>query len=177
MHSPRNSIRMITAKIGQRYRIIKLKTFFLLKCAVRHAVTSSSIFFTPITLDTRRQVAIAAIGIITEFVRKSKKSRNCIPMIFTPASGPYPREERLPRTSMITPTYQCGLLSAPFQAHPERSIQHFRSEQSNWSVPQTVPAQRTKFPISGSQSHTCKDFRDRDKHQGRSCLQCIRISA
>lgn len=29
-----------------------------------------------------------AMGIMTEFVRKSKKSSSCIPMIFTPASGP-----------------------------------------------------------------------------------------
>ena len=95
--------RMIIAKIGQRYRIIKLKTFFLLNVP-SPCRTSSSIFFTPITLEISSQVANAAIGIITEFVRKSKKSRNCIPMIFTQASGPYPREERLPRTSMIAPT-------------------------------------------------------------------------
>ena len=40
------------------------------------------------TRETSRQVAMAAIGIMTEFVRKSKKSRNCIPMTVTPASGP-----------------------------------------------------------------------------------------
>ena len=87
--------RIIAAKIGQRYLIIKLNTFFLLKDAPS-SVTSSSIFFTPITLEIRRQVVSAAIGIITEFVRKSKKSRNCIPMIFTKPSGPYPREESFP---------------------------------------------------------------------------------
>ena len=43
---------------------------------------------TPMTRETSRQVAMAAIGIMTEFVRKSKKSRNCIPMTVTPASGP-----------------------------------------------------------------------------------------
>ena len=43
---------------------------------------------TPMTLETRRQVATAAMGIITELVRKSKKSRNCIPMISTAARGP-----------------------------------------------------------------------------------------
>ena len=79
--------RMIAAKIGQRYLIIKLKIFFLLKVPSPRT-TSSSIFFSPITLEIRRHVAIAAIGIITELVRKSKKSRNCIPMIFTHASGP-----------------------------------------------------------------------------------------
>ena len=78
--------RMIAAKIGQRYWIIKLKILFLRKVPPSCS-TSSSIFFVPTTLDIRRQVAIAAIGIMTEFVRKSKKSRNCIPMIFTNPSG------------------------------------------------------------------------------------------
>ena len=50
--------------------------------------TSSSMRSTPITRETSRQVAIAAIGIMTELVRKSKKSRNCMPMTVTPASGP-----------------------------------------------------------------------------------------
>ena len=42
----------------------------------------------PNDTGTSRQVAMAAMGIITELVRKSKKSRNCMPMIVTPASGP-----------------------------------------------------------------------------------------
>ena len=50
--------RMITAKIGQRYLIIKLKIFFLFETFLPQEVTSSSIFFTPITLDIRRQVAM-----------------------------------------------------------------------------------------------------------------------
>lgn len=45
-------------------------------------------FATPMTLETRRQVAMAAIGIITEFVRKSKKSRNCMPRMVTEENGP-----------------------------------------------------------------------------------------
>ena len=93
--------RMITAKIGQRYRIIKLKTFFLLNVP-SPCRTSSSIFFTPITLEIRRQVANAAIGIITEFVRKSKKSKNCIPRIFTESQIPYPKEDAVPITSITT---------------------------------------------------------------------------
>ena len=40
------------------------------------------------TRDTSRQVAMAAIGIMTELVKKSKKSKNCIPNTVTPASGP-----------------------------------------------------------------------------------------
>ena len=39
------------------------------------------------TLDTSRQVAIAAIGIMTELVRKSKKSRNCIPITVEPSEA------------------------------------------------------------------------------------------
>ena len=80
--------RMIAAKIGQRYLIIKLKIYFLRKVPPS-ATTSSSIFSTPTFLEIKRQVASAAIGIMTELVRKSKKSRNCIPMIFTKPSGPY----------------------------------------------------------------------------------------
>ena len=95
-------IKMIAAKIGQRYLIIKTK-IFLRRNGIPLCVTSSSILSTPITLETSRQVANAAIGIITEFVRKSKKSRNCMPMILMPASGPYPREERLPRIRIMAP--------------------------------------------------------------------------
>lgn len=73
-------IRITAAKIGHRYLIIKLKIFFRLKVPFSWVI-SSSIFLTPITRDTSRQVAMAATGIITEFVRKSKKSRNCIPSI------------------------------------------------------------------------------------------------
>ena len=79
--------KMIPAKIGHRYCIIKAKIFFLWNFPPPY-VTSSSIFLIPTTLDTNRQIAIAAIGIITELVRKSKKSKNCIPMIFTFARGP-----------------------------------------------------------------------------------------
>ena len=40
------------------------------------------------TRETSRQVAMAAMGIMTELVRKSKKSKNCMPIIVTLASGP-----------------------------------------------------------------------------------------
>ena len=36
----------------------------------------------------QRQMVMAAMGIMTELVRKSKKSKNCIPNTVTPASGP-----------------------------------------------------------------------------------------
>ena len=57
--------------------IMKLNTAFLLKGA-SFRITSAAIPSTPITLTTKRQVAIAAMGIITELVRKSKKSRKGI---------------------------------------------------------------------------------------------------
>ena len=101
--------KMIPAKIGHRYCIINRKTFLLLNVPPPY-VTSSSILFTPTTLETKRQVAIAAIGIITEFVRKSKKSKNCMPIILMPTNGPYPSEDKLPSAIMITPTKTVALL-------------------------------------------------------------------
>ena len=95
-------IKMIAAKIGHRYLIIKQKIAFRLKGWPSFVISASN-FSTPTTFDIRRQVAIAAIGIITEFVIKSKKSRNCIPRILKFASGPYPRQESVPRRIMITP--------------------------------------------------------------------------
>ena len=79
--------RMISANTGQRYWIMTRKIFFLRK-RLSPWMISSSIFATPMTLETRRQVAMAATGIITEFVRKSKKSRNCMPRMVTEESGP-----------------------------------------------------------------------------------------
>lgn len=69
-------IRIIAAKIGQMYLIITQKIFFL-RNVPSPCKTSASTALIPAALDTRRQIMIAAIGIITEFVRKSKKSRNC----------------------------------------------------------------------------------------------------
>ena len=132
---------MIAAKIGQRYWIIKLKIFFLRK-VLSPRRTSFSIRFTPITLDTRRQVAIAAIGIITELVRKSKKSRNCIPIIFTNPSGPYPREERLPRIIMMTPTRTVDFLRLHFS--------------SSWKV-ETALSVRAIELVSAAQSTRTKN--------------------
>ena len=79
--------RIITAKMGQRYLIIMLKTFFLRKLPLSSR-TSSSIFPTPTIRVINRQVVKAAIGIMTEFVIKSKKSRNCMPVILILARGP-----------------------------------------------------------------------------------------
>ena len=80
-------IRIMAAKMGHRYWIMKLK-IFLRRKGLPPSVTYSSIFCTPITRDTSRQIAMAAMGIMTELMKKSKKSRNCIPNTVTPASGP-----------------------------------------------------------------------------------------
>ena len=95
-------IKINAAKIGHKYRIIKQNIFFL-RNVPPSWVTSSSIRFTPTTFDTNRHVAMAAIGIITVLVRKSKKSRNCIPIIVTLARGPYPKADRLPTAIISTP--------------------------------------------------------------------------
>ena len=102
-------IRIIAAKIGQMYLIITQKIFFL-RNVPSPCKTSASTALIPAALDTRRQIMIAAIGIITEFVRKSKKSRNCIPISFTQDNGPYPIQDKVPRPSMITPTKTTAFL-------------------------------------------------------------------
>ena len=159
---------MIPAKIGHRYCIINRKTFLLLNVPPPY-VTSSSILFTPTTLEIKRQVAIAAIGIMTEFVRKSKKSKNCMPMIFTFARGPYPSEDRLPSAIMITPQSTVDF----FRLHPSSS--------SNVDTALSVSAielvsaakkykQEEHYSRKSSKSHTCKNFWDCNKHQCRSSL-------
>ena len=79
--------KMMNAKIGHKYWIMKLNIFLRLN-AFPSCVISASIFSKPTTLETKIQMAIAAIGIMTEFVKKSKKSKNRIPMIVTLDNGP-----------------------------------------------------------------------------------------
>ena len=79
--------KMMNAKIGHKYWIMKLNIFLRLN-AFPSCVISASIFSNPTTLEAKIQMAIAAIGIMTEFVKKSKKSKNCIPMIVTLDNGP-----------------------------------------------------------------------------------------
>lgn len=66
--------RMISAKIGHRYFIITTNIFFLRNLLSPWQI-SSSILSIPTTRDTSRLVTNAAIGIITEFVRKSNRSK------------------------------------------------------------------------------------------------------
>ena len=65
--------------------------FFLRKeedCSI-----SSEIFLNPTTLRIKKQVAKAASGIITEFVRKSKKSRKSNPKIVILLHAPNPKDD------------------------------------------------------------------------------------
>ena len=80
-------MRMTAAKTGHRTRIMALNTRSRRK-EQPFRVTSRAMRSTPMTRETRMQLAMAAMGIMTELVRKSKKSRNCIPMMVTFARGP-----------------------------------------------------------------------------------------
>lgn len=117
---------------------------------------SSSILSTPTTFDTRRQVAIAAIGIITEFVMKSKKSRNCIPRILKFARGPYPRQESVPSSNITIPMNTVDFYGSSV-VHLRTSKQHFLSVRSNLSQLQTVLIRKYNTDRS-SKSHVCKTF-------------------
>ena len=63
---------------------------------------SSSIRSSPTTLKISRQVAAAAMGIMTELVRKSKKESRSMPSGATPESRLKPRQDRVPRGSMMS---------------------------------------------------------------------------
>lgn len=89
-------IRQIVAK----YLINTLYSFFLRNgedCSISFSIPSI-----PTTRRIRIQVASAASGIITEFVIKSKKSRKFIPKIRMKSRSPYPMEDAVPSTIMIT---------------------------------------------------------------------------
>ena len=86
---------------GARQRINRLYIFLRLKAD--DFSTSSSIRLSPTTRVTKKQVARAAMGIIRELVRKSKKSRMDIPKRETKSRTPKPRAEAESRKKMITP--------------------------------------------------------------------------
>ena len=79
--------RITIRKIGLRYRIVNSKIFLLRKvCPLFY--TSRTICPVPILLVTIRQIQSAAMGIMTEFVRKSEKSRKAIPASLIITNGP-----------------------------------------------------------------------------------------
>ena len=67
--------------------MVKLKIPFRLKGCPSFS-TSSSTALVPMRMVTISQMQKAAIGIMTELVRKSEKSRNCMPMILINPRGP-----------------------------------------------------------------------------------------
>ena len=74
--------------------------FFLLNaddCSISLAILSN-----PTVRTIRKHVASAASGIITEFVRKSKKSRLAIPKNWMKSNAPYPIEDNVPITIITT---------------------------------------------------------------------------
>ena len=97
---PIELISIIKMQIGAKYFKKKLYSFFLRK--FEDISTYSEIFLNPTILIIRIQVERAAIGIIIEFVKKSKKSKNDIPKIFTKSKTPYPSDDAEPITSITT---------------------------------------------------------------------------
>ena len=79
-------------------------------------MTSSSIADGFSTQPMKMQVAAAMIGISTEFVMKSKKSRNWKPAKVsvrkrrTSPQGPYPSAENVERNRMIAPVKNVAAL-------------------------------------------------------------------
>ena len=63
--------KIMNAKIGHKYWIMKLNIFLRLN-EFPSCVISASIFSKPTTLETKIQMAIAAIGIMTEFVKNQR---------------------------------------------------------------------------------------------------------
>ena len=122
-------------------RIIKTKIFFLANVAP-HLVISSSTASSPIARTTYRHMKIAAMGIITELVMKSKKSRNCIPMIFTSAHGPYPMQDRVPRATMMTPI---------------TTVESFRFHPSSSSKVDTAASVRAMADVSAAKNTSRKN--------------------
>ena len=72
--------------------------------------TSFEILSRPTAFTTKTQVANAATGIISELVRKSKKSSISMPKILTKDKPLYPRDERDPSTTMIIATRPVALV-------------------------------------------------------------------
>ena len=90
--------RITIRQIGARYFRKKLYNFFLPNlddCSISFAILSK-----PTTLITRKHVASAASGIITEFVIKSKKSRKFMPNILMKSRIPLKESRNYLRVSL-----------------------------------------------------------------------------
>ena len=119
---------------------------------------------------------MAAIGIITELVRKSKKSRNCMPMMVTFAKGPYPRQDKEPRDTMITAITMVDFLRPQYN-----SSSKVETALSVSAMELVIAANNTskknRIPIPVPRPILAKYFWNGNKHQCRIGVQCIRITA
>ena len=82
-----SSTRIATSRTGAIQRIMTRCSFSRWNEPAPD-LTSSATTLVPTTWPISTQVSTATIGMSTEFEIKSKKSRNCMPMIFTAPSGP-----------------------------------------------------------------------------------------
>ena len=168
-------MRMMAAKMGQRYLIIKLK-MRLRRKGLPSSVTSSSIFSTPMTRDTSRQVAMAAMGIMTELVRKSKKSRNCIPKTVTPRQRAVAQSRQTAQHQHDDADEDGGLLTLPAQLVLEGGDGAFRQGDGAGHGGEKHQHEE-QDAHHRAEPHAVKDLRDGDEHEGRAGLQGVRVAA
>ena len=89
-------------KIGATYLIITVNKVLALKGPPRSNSAISDLGF--IIYPTKIQVANAVIGIIILLLRKSNRSRNCMPIILTVLHALYPRQDSSPSATQIPNT-------------------------------------------------------------------------
>ena len=167
--------RMISANTGQRYWIMTRKIFFLRK-RLSPWMISSSIFATPMTLETRRQVAMAAIGIITEFVRKSKEIQELHAKNGDGGKRSVAKAGERSERNHDNADQNGRFFTAPAELILKGGNGAFC--QCNGAGQCGKQHQKEKQNTDHSaKAHIGEYLRDGDKHQGRSCLQGIRISA
>src|SRR5699024_4568685 len=98
-----DEIKTTSKRMGATQRIITLNSFSLLnECPF--ILTSDETTSVPTICPINTQVSSATIGIRTELEIKSKKSRNAIPRMLINESGPYPRQDGIPKISKPTDT-------------------------------------------------------------------------
>ena len=93
--------KIITIQIGARYRRQIRNNLSLLNAEdirISFAIRSN-----PITFTIKIQVHKAAIGIMTELLKKSKKSRIVIPRGVTKSQMPKPKAHAVPTTKVTIP--------------------------------------------------------------------------
>ena len=117
------------------------------------------------------------MGIITELVRKSKKSRNCISDdLHSSQRAVAQTKKELPRAIMITPTMTVAFFrlqpSSSWKVETALSVRAMELVSAAHST-----SRKNRIPTKVTKSHAGKDLRNRNKHQRRSRLQLVRIPA